>query len=70
MTRVHHAHPQHATQRSSLLDQSRAAQKKKKPYKIVLEAVTQEKKKLRSIVCRRLAAASSPTDLHTADVRL
>ena len=40
------------------LDQPRAAVKKKKPYKIVLEAVTQEKKKLHSIVGRRISAIS------------
>ncbi|KAF1939068.1 hypothetical protein EJ02DRAFT_353085 [Clathrospora elynae] len=50
MTRVHLARPQHAPQRSITFDQSRAAIKKKKPYKIVLEAVTQEKKKLHSIL--------------------
>ncbi|KAL5118131.1 hypothetical protein ACEQ8H_003966 [Pleosporales sp. CAS-2024a] len=50
MTRTHHARPQHATHRSTILDQQRAAPKKKKPYKIVLEAVTQEKKKLHSIL--------------------
>jgi hypothetical protein len=50
MTRVHHSRPQQAAHRSTLLDQPRAAVKKKKPYKIVLEAVTQEKKKLHSIV--------------------
>jgi hypothetical protein len=50
MTRVHHARPQQATYRSAILDQPRAVVKKKKPYKIVLEAVTQEKKKLHSIV--------------------
>lgn len=32
------------------LDRSRAAPRKKKPYKIVLEAVTQEKRKLKSAV--------------------
>jgi hypothetical protein len=53
MTRVYHARPQQAPQRSGTLDQSRAAVKKKKPYKILLEAVTQEKKKLHSIVRRR-----------------
>jgi hypothetical protein len=52
MTRVHHARPQNAPYRSAALDQARAAVKKKKPYKIVLEAVTQEKKKLHSIVRR------------------
>jgi len=50
MTRVYHARPQQAPQRSGTLDQSRAAVKKKKPYKILLEAVTQEKKKLHSIL--------------------
>lgn len=56
MTRVHSVRSQHAPQRSATLDQPRAALKKKKPYKIVLEAVTQEKKKLHSIVRRRLVA--------------
>jgi hypothetical protein len=50
MTRVHHGRPQHAAHRSAILEQPRAALRKKKPYKIVLEAVTQEKKKLHSIV--------------------
>lgn len=50
MTRVYHARPPGARHRSIALDQPRAAVKKKKPYKIVLEAVTQEKKKLHSIV--------------------
>jgi hypothetical protein len=54
MTRVYHARAQQAPQRSATLDHSRAAIKtKKKPYKILLEAVTQEKKKLHSIVRRR-----------------
>jgi hypothetical protein len=52
MTRVHHARPQQAAHRSITLDQPRAVVKKKKPYKIVLEAVTQEKKKVHSIVRR------------------
>lgn len=56
MTRVHHVRPQHATPRSTILDQPRAVAKKKKPYKIVLEAVTQEKKKLHSIVRRIIIA--------------
>ncbi|KAH7069045.1 hypothetical protein BKA63DRAFT_100176 [Paraphoma chrysanthemicola] len=46
MTRVHHTRPQ----RGTALDRQRADVKKKKPYKIVLEAVTQEKKKLHSIL--------------------
>jgi hypothetical protein len=53
MTRVYHARAQQAPQRSATLDHSRATIKKKKPYKILLEAVTQEKKKLHSIVRRR-----------------
>ena len=53
MTRVYHPRAQQPPQRGSTLDQLRAAVKKKKPYKIVLEAVTQEKKKLHSIVRRR-----------------
>ncbi|CAO2654776.1 Nn.00g115090.m01.CDS01 [Neocucurbitaria sp. VM-36] len=58
MTRVRHARPQDGPQRSGPLDQSRAALKKKKPYKIVLEAVTQEKKKLHSILTY---ASNAPT---------
>ncbi|CAN9207800.1 unnamed protein product [Alternaria alternata] len=58
MTRVYHARPQQAPQRSGTLDQSRAAVKKKKPYKILLEAVTQEKKKLHSILTY---ASNAPT---------
>jgi len=57
MARIHH---QRAPQHSGVLDQSRAAlrKKKKNPYKIVLEAVTQEKKKLHSIVrCQRITIA-------------
>jgi hypothetical protein len=60
MTRVHH---ERRSQRAlhggggMPLDQPRAALKKKKPYKIVLEAVTQEKKKLHSIVSRRTWAS-------------
>jgi hypothetical protein len=42
------AHP------SATLDRSRAVSRKKKPYKIVLEAVTQEKRKVHTIV-RRIA---------------
>lgn len=60
MTRVH-ARPLHTTNRGTILDQPRATARKKKPYKIVLEAVTQEKKKLHSIVRRRILA---PWDLH------
>ncbi|KAH7398290.1 hypothetical protein BKA66DRAFT_452782 [Pyrenochaeta sp. MPI-SDFR-AT-0127] len=58
MTRVHHVRPQQAPQRSVTFEQSRAALKKKKPYKIVLEAVTQEKKKLHSILTY---ASNAPT---------
>ena len=49
MARIHN---QRAPQRGAPLDQARAAlrKKKKNPYKIVLEAVTQEKKKLQAIV--------------------
>lgn len=50
MTRANHAHAQPASARDVVM-QPRAALKKKKPYKIVLEAITQEKKKLHSIVC-------------------
>jgi hypothetical protein len=46
----------HAPQRSGTLDKSRAVVKKKKPYKILLEAVTQEKKKLHPTV-RRIASS-------------
>ena len=54
-------HSQRASQRSHVRDRSRAALRKKKnknEYKIVLEAVTQEKKKLHSIVrCQRAMVA-------------
>lgn len=53
MARIHHARPQQQQQgasRAMAIEKTRAAVKKKKPYKIVLEAVTQEKKKLHSIV--------------------
>ncbi|KAF1362815.1 hypothetical protein EJ07DRAFT_106507 [Lizonia empirigonia] len=52
MARVHHARPlqQQGASRSMAIEKTRAAVKKKKPYKIVLEAVTQEKKKLHSIL--------------------
>jgi hypothetical protein len=70
MTRIHHARPQHAAQRSITLDQPRAVAKKKKPYKIVLEAVTQEKKKLHSIVRRHQLVPSHSTDLLSAYLRL
>lgn len=60
MTRVYHPRPQYAPQRSGTLEQPRAVAKKKKPYKIVLEAVTQEKKKLHSIV-RLRCAIDAPT---------
>lgn len=70
MTRVHHARPQQATHRSTILEQPRAVVKKKKPYKIVLEAVTQEKKKLHSIVRRYIMLRGPPTDSHPADIRL
>lgn len=58
MARVHHARPlqQQGASRSMAIEKTRAAVKKKKPYKIVLEAVTQEKKKLHSIVRRLLVA--------------
>ncbi|OAL54329.1 hypothetical protein IQ07DRAFT_500923 [Pyrenochaeta sp. DS3sAY3a] len=62
MTRVHHQRPQRgARQSSAALEQPRAAlrTKKKKKFKIVLEAVTQEKKKLRSILSY---AANAPPD--------
>jgi hypothetical protein len=52
MTRVHHGHPEPAAPRDNRLGRPRAVVKKAKPYKIVLEAVTQEKKKLHSIVRR------------------
>ena len=53
MARIHHVRPlpQQGVSRTLALEKTRAAvKKKKKPYKIVLEAVTQEKKKLHSIV--------------------
>lgn len=77
MTRVHRTHPQPAAQRSAMLDRPRAAVRKKKPYKIVLEAVTQEKRKLRSIVrllldlfiAAVLTASSSHTNpMHPRDL--
>ncbi|KAL6710227.1 hypothetical protein ACN47E_009173 [Coniothyrium glycines] len=58
MTRVQHARGQHAHQRSITLEQARAVHQKRKPYKIVLEAVTQEKKKLHSILTY---ASNAPT---------
>jgi hypothetical protein len=72
MARIHHARPQQqVASRSMALEKSRAAVKKKKPYKIVLEAVTQEKKKLHSIVRRHLVVPCvSSTDTHLANVRL
>lgn len=70
MTRVHHARPLHAPQRSIALDQPRAAVKKKKPYKIVLEAVTQEKKKLHSIVRHLRPLSYVLTDRLSANLRL
>ncbi|UPX18917.1 uncharacterized protein EKO05_0009200 [Ascochyta rabiei] len=52
MARIHHARPQQqqGISRAIAIEKTRAAVKKKKPYKIVLEAVTQEKKKLHSIL--------------------
>ncbi|KAJ4990313.1 hypothetical protein SVAN01_04195 [Stagonosporopsis vannaccii] len=52
MARVHHVRPQQqqGINHAMALEKTRAAVKKKKPYKIVLEAVTQEKKKLHSIL--------------------
>jgi len=58
MTRVNKTRAQHAPQRSVAFDEQRAAHPKKKPYKIVLEAVTQEKKKLHSILTY---ASNAPT---------
>lgn len=69
MTRIHHARPQAGPQRIIARGQSRAAHPTKKPYKIVLEAVTQEKKKLHSIVRCRLVALPRPTNLRIADIR-
>lgn len=60
MTRTQHARPQHASPRSLNLDRTRAAHKKKKPYKIVLEAVTQYRKKLHFMVRRRLVTTAEP----------
>ncbi|KAF2631093.1 hypothetical protein BU25DRAFT_333436 [Macroventuria anomochaeta] len=52
MARIHHARPQQqqGASRAMAIEKTRAVVKKKKPYKIVLEAVTQEKKKLHSIL--------------------
>ncbi|CBX93866.1 hypothetical protein LEMA_P035400.1 [Plenodomus lingam JN3] len=58
MTRVNKFRAQHAPQRGDPLETQRAAHPKKKPYKIVLEAVTQEKKKLHSILTY---ASNAPT---------
>ncbi|KAI4952251.1 hypothetical protein J4E91_003713 [Alternaria rosae] len=63
MTRVYHPRAQQAPQRGTALDQSRAAIRKKKPYKIVLEAVTQEKKKLHSIAKPKNKTHSDPEKL-------
>lgn len=49
MTRTYTTQRQRAATRVSALDRARTV-RKKKPYKILLEAVTQEKKKLRSVV--------------------
>ena len=68
MTRIHHARPQPAPIRAGVLDQPRAALRKKKPYKIVLEAVTQEKKKLHSIVRRHSAGSPPPTNTLAVDL--
>ncbi len=57
MTREHRARPHHGAERDIAFEKPRAAHRKKKPFKIVLEAVTQEKKKLRTIVRCCLAVA-------------
>jgi hypothetical protein len=59
MTRVHSHRSQYAAHHASAHDRPRAI-RKKKPYKILLEAVTQEKKKLRSAVRRPSDYLSSP----------
>jgi hypothetical protein len=72
MARVHHTRPlqQQGASRAMALDKTRAAVKKKKPYKIVLEAVTQEKKKLHSIVRSLQSYHAFATNYHLADIRL
>ncbi|USP76020.1 hypothetical protein yc1106_03294 [Curvularia clavata] len=50
MTRVHQARLPYGPQRGHMLEQTRAVPRKKKPYKVVLEAVTQEKRRLHSIL--------------------
>lgn len=72
MARVHHTRPlqQQGASRAMALDKTRAAVKKKKPYKIVLEAVTQEKKKLHSIVRSLQSYQAFATNSHPADIRL
>ena len=59
MARIHHARSQQqqGASRTMAIEKTRAAVKKKKPYKIVLEAVTQEKKKLHSIVRHHLVTS-------------
>lgn len=52
MTRTYTTQRQRAATRVSALDRARTV-RKKKPYKILLEAVTQEKKKLRSVMTYR-----------------
>lgn len=71
MARIHHARPlqQQGASRTMALEKTRAAVKKKKPYKIVLEAVTQEKKKLHSIVRRLWLYYKHRTDTQLADIR-
>jgi hypothetical protein len=70
MTRIHHARPQHAAPRSNLLERPRAVVKKPKPYKVVLEVVTQEKKKLHSIVRRRNSFHGALINMPLAHLRI
>jgi hypothetical protein len=59
MTRVHNHHAHSGAHGHSTLDRARAV-RKKKLYKVVMEVVTQEKKKLQSIVRGMLAPVSDP----------
>ncbi|KAJ4301526.1 hypothetical protein N0V90_003619 [Kalmusia sp. IMI 367209] len=60
MTRVSRATSHRGVSAAVPLDRSRAAVRKKKPYKIVLEAVTQEKRKLKSTAKPRSKAFFDP----------
>lgn len=52
MARIHHDRPTKGAPGASTLDRTRAvaSRKKKKGYKVMMEVVEQEKKKLRSVV--------------------